>query len=528
MSVAASRSNPLIESLIRLVGDEHVLTDDESTTLYAQDIYSKTVPALAVARPENTEQLAGVVRAAVDAGHAVIARGGGMSYTGGYVPKEAGSVVIDMRRMDQVLEINTEDMYVTVQSGCTWKMLHDALSGTGLRTPFWGTLSGIRASIGGGMSQNCIFWGSARYGSAVDSVLGLEVVLADGSVVRTGAQAQRNSTPFFRHYGPDLTGLFTCDTGALGFKATVTLQLVPERNARRYASYGFEDYASTVAAMSEIGRAGIADEVFAFDPYLQQVRMQRESLVSDAKKLAGVAAASGGVLDAIKDSAKIALAGRRFMKDVQYSLHVMVEERVDAAAEESIGEAKRICAQHGGNELADSIPKILRANPFTPLNNVVGPNGERWTPVHTIVPHSRALETLNKVNALFDEQREEIDRLGIGVGFLLALISNNGFVIEPVFFTPDAMAEIHEDTIEESVLRSLSGFADNPEARALTAKLRAGAIDVFESMGGVHMQIGKAYPYYEGLRPESWRVVEGIKQTVDPEGRINPGSLGLE
>ena len=53
-------------------------------------------------------------------------------------------------------------------------------------------------------------------------------------------------------------------------------------------------------------------------------------------------------------------------------------------------------------------------------------------------------------------------------------------------------------------------------------------IQVFAEVGGVHMQIGKAYPYREGLRPESWRLVEGLKQIVDPNGRVNPGSLGLD
>lgn len=528
MSLAESQPQTVVDRLRTILGGDFVLTDEASVTLYAQDVHTKAEPALAIAQPGTTEELAGAVAAVTGAGHAVIARGGGMSYTSGYVPKETGSVVIDMRRMNRVLEINAEDMYVTVQCGCTWKDLHDALSGTGLRTPYWGTLSGIRATVGGGLSQNSIFWGSARYGSAADSVVGLEVVLADGSIVRTGAGAQQNAAPFFRHYGPDLTGLFTCDTGALGFKATATLRLIPECEARAFASFEFADEASIVKAISEIGRAGVAAECFGFDPYLQQVRMQRESIVSDVKKLAGVAKASGSVLGAIKDSAKVALAGRGYMKNVKYSLHVMVEEQVAAAAEAGIDTARRLATACGGNELEDSIPKILRANPFTPLNNVVGPRGERWVPIHAIVPHSKAQSTLDAVNAVFAEHRDAIERLEIGVGFLFALISTNGFVIEPVFFTPDAMTEIHRDTVEDSVLKTMPGFADNPEARAMTAKLRAEIIDVFAGVGGVHMQIGKAYPYREHLRPESWRIVESLKQALDPTGRINPGVLGLD
>ncbi|MEM7501695.1 MAG: FAD-binding oxidoreductase [Pseudomonadota bacterium] len=527
MSLAQSQTTSLLQELASILGDENVLTDAHSVTLYAQDVHTKSRPAMAVIRPATTEELSAAVRATTAAGHAIIARGGGMSYTSGYVPSEDDSVIVDMRRMNRIVAVNAEDMYVTVQCGCTWDELHQALDGTGLRTPYWGTLSGIRATVGGGLSQNSIFWGSARYGTAADSVIGLEVVLADGTVVKTGAHAQENSTPFFRHFGPDLTGLFTCDAGALGFKAEATLRLIPECQARRFVSFEFDDDSSMLRAMSDISRADVAAECFGFDPYLQNVRMQRESLVSDVKKLAGVVKASGSVLGAIKDSAKLAMAGRGYMKNVKFSLHVMLEEQSDAAADAGLARVRELCEARDGRELEDSIPKILRANPFTPLNNVVGPRGERWVPIHTIVPHSKAADTLQAVNAIFDTHREDVDRLGIGVGYLLAVVATNGFVIEPVFFTPDAMQELHRDTVEDAVLKTMPGFDENPEARALTEVLRTEIIAKFAELGGIHMQIGKTYPYRDHLRPEPWRIVEALKKALDPSGRVNPGSLGL-
>ena len=164
--------NELLARLAAIAGTDNVLSDDQTLELYSQDVWEQGQRLAAVVRAADTAQLASLVAAITGAGRAVVARGGGMSYTSGYVPKEAGSVLIDMRRMDRVLEINTEDMYVTVQCGCTWVDLHKALEGTGLRTPYWGTLSGIRATVGGGLSQNSIFWGSARHGTAADSVIG--------------------------------------------------------------------------------------------------------------------------------------------------------------------------------------------------------------------------------------------------------------------------------------------------------------------------------------------------------------------
>jgi len=528
MSFAESRSDNLLDELASLLGTEFVLTDDYNCLLFAQDVYTKRHPALAVIQPADTEELARAVALVAQAGHAVIARGGGMSYTSGYVPSETDSVMVDTRRLDKILEINADDMYVTVQSGCTWKSMHEALRGTGLRTPFWGTLSGIHATIGGGISQNSIFWGSSRYGTAADSVLSLDVVLADGSTVSTGANAQSEGSPFFRHYGPDLTGLFVADTGALGIKATATLKLIPACEYREQLSFDFSDYPTLISAMSDIARSGLADECFAFDPRLQTVRMQRESIMSDVKKFAGVLKSAGSIIGAIKDGAKVAIAGRGFMKDVKYSLHVLIEDRTSEGAASAAAEVRAIGQQHSGSEIENSIPKILRANPFTPLNNMVGPNGERWVPVHTIVPHSKAESTMTAVQALFDKHDALMEEHGIGYGFLLATVAHTGFVIEPVFFTPDALNEIHKETIEDGVLRKMQCFESNPAAAEATAMIRKELIDVFRKAGGIHMQIGKSYPYREGLRPEAWKIIEAVKKTLDPGKRVNPGSLGLD
>ena len=310
-----------------------------------------------------------------------------MSYSKGYVPIQEGSIIVDFSRMNNIVEINEEDMYVRVESGCTWETLYRELESTNLRTPFWGTLSGISATVGGTLSQNGIFWGSTKYGSAVDSVVALEVVVGDGTLIKTGSDIQKNSAPFFRHYGPDLTGLFMCDNGALGFKVSATLKLIPKKEFRDHVSYDFSDANSLFDALSKISKQELVDACVGFDPYLQKVRMQRESIASDLKKLAGVMKDNNSIIGALKDSAKIAVSGRRYMDDVKYSGHFVIEERTKEAAIFACDEVNRICDHYGGSKIESSIPKILRSNPFTPLNNVIGPRGERWMPIHTIVPH---------------------------------------------------------------------------------------------------------------------------------------------
>jgi FAD/FMN-containing dehydrogenase len=517
----------LIESLRTLLGADNVLTDDANRTLYSQDVFTKSTLAALVIQPQSSEQLASAVAEITKAGLAVVPRGGGMSYTSGFVPATEQSVLLDSSRMNRVLNINAEDMYVTVEAGCTWATLHQALQGTGLRTPYWGTLSGKYATVGGGISQNSIFWGSGQYGFAVDSVVSMDIVTADGSLVSTGSAAQTQASPFLRHYGPDLTGVFCCDNGALGVKASVTLRLIPEMKGRRFLSVEFQSFQQQSQFMSEISRRGLAMECFGFDPFLQAQRMQRDSLSNDVKALAGVMKSAGGIGKALKDATKIAMAGRRFMKDVLWSLHLMIEDRSEAGAEERLQEARSLITQFGGKELENSIPKILRANPFGPVNNMIGPAGERWVPVHALVPHSRAQAVYDLTEAVFARHSETIEKFNIGVGYLVATVSSNCFVLEPVFFWPDALQELHREAVDADHLAKIKGFEESLEGRAAVTAIRKELVAAYREFGAVHLQVGKAYQYQQGLSEPALDLVRSLKAALDPQGLMNPGALGL-
>lgn len=517
----------VVQRLASCVGQENLFTDAYSCCLYAQDIFTKDLPALAVVRPASTSELSEILNIA-SAHHLVcIPRGGGMSYTSGYVPQTTNTIIVDMARMNRVLEINQHDMYVTVESGCTWKSLYEALLETGFRTPCWGTLSGIFATVGGGASQNGIFWGSGQFGAIADSILSMEVVLADGSIIQTGAASQVNSTPFFRHFGPDLTGIFIGDTGALGFKSKITLRLIPQLNAREYISMDFKTPEDALQAMSEISRLGLAMECFGFDPFLQKQRKKRESLASDAKALIGFMKSTSSIGNALKEGAKIALAGRGFMDDIDFSIHVIIEERSVQGAKECLEKVRVILKKYNGKEIENTIPKILRANPFGPLNNIVGPSGERWAPVHGQFPHSKVLAAYQAVEKIKERHRSDIALYNIGIGYLLATVSTNAFVVEPVFFWEDSLNELHEKTVTPSHFAKLRKFDENLDARQKVTEIKREISDAFSELGGVHFQIGKSYRYLEVLQPNALALMKSIKKTLDPKSLINPGSLGL-
>ena len=517
----------LIERLRSLLGNDALSLEPESRDYLAQDIFTRGLPAGAVLRPASIEKLATAVAEASGSGCAIIARGGGMSYSSGYVPAEADSVLIDMRGLNRVLEVNRQDMYVTVEGGTTWRELRDALDGTGLRTPYWGTLSGIYATVGGSLSQNSIFWGSGHHGSAAESVLALKVVLADGSILDTGSAGQKNSTPFFRQHGPDLTGLFCGDCGALGVKAAATLRLVPEVPGQAFGAFAFDDYPAMLAAMAEISRQDLVMECFGFDPFLQAQRMRRESLAADAKNLLGVMKSAGGVSKGLAEGARIARTGRGFMENVDWSFSVMIEDRTGPGAAERLEAVRQIVGNEGGRELPDTVPRVLRANPFGPVNSIIGPEGERWVPVHGIFPHSRAVAAIDAIGKLFEGFEQSLTEHKIGVGYLLTTVAANCTVLEPVFFWPDALEEVHRRSVEPGHLRRIRGFPENPAARAAVTEIREALIALFTELGAAHLQLGKSYQYRDGLQSANWRLIEALKKELDPGRRMNPGVLGL-
>ncbi len=515
----ASLAEDTLPRLLSASGAE-VLIDAAARDFYAHDIYARGADLAAVVRPADKQQLAAAVAAATSAGHAVAARGGGMSYTGGYTQDAPGTVLFDLSRMNRIIAIDEADMTVTTEVGCTWAALHAELAPRGLRTPMWGTLSGLKATVGGGMSQNGIFWGTGRYGTAVQSCTALEVVLADGTLLSVG---KRHARP----YGPDMVGLFLADTGALGIKATVTLKLVREAQAHGYASFAFDTHGEWLAAASEIERHGISTECFGFDPFLNAIRMKRDSLSSDAKQLVGMMRKQGGVLKALKEGVRVVAAGRGFLDEANFSLHVLAEGRIQAAADADIAVAREIALRNGGREIENTIPKIIRANPFGPLNSILGPEGERWAPIHGLVSHSRSLACFEAFLALFDRHRADMEALGVHYGTLVAAVGQAGLVIEPCLYWPDARHGLIEDTIEPAHLKRVPPLPANPAARALTGELKHAIVDIFHAHEAVHFQIGRTYRYRDSLDPVADALLASIKRQLDPRNLMNPGSLGL-
>jgi D-lactate dehydrogenase (cytochrome) len=527
MAETAPHHMALADRLAQLIGADYVARDEDTRRAMSEDVFSQGGVAGLVVAPANLDELSQVLEAAHQAGAIIVPRGGGMSYTSGFVTEQAGAVVIDMRRMDQILSVSAEDMLVTVQAGATWASLQAALTPLGLRTPFWGPLSGLSSTIGGGLSQLNAFFGAGIWGTTSESVTCLTVVLADGSILRTGSAGTKGGSPFFKHYGPDLAGLFCGDCGALGIKAEITLRLIPAPAHEAHLSFAMPDLASTARATAAVARTNLASEVCAFDPNLAKIRMRRASLLQDVKTLAAVIGAQKNVFESVKQGAKMALAGRGFMDDAGYTLHLITEGASAAQVEEAARTLRDLMKGHGGREIENTIPKAMRAAPFTPLNNILGPDGERWVPIHGIVPLSHGEACWLELDDLFASYSQAFEARGMTSGYLVTTLSTNGFLIEPVFFWPDARYGIHETTLEPSYLAKVPKLPANADNAALVDEVRGKILDIFERFGATHFQIGRTYRYAQTREPVTLALLKAIKAHLDPDNRMNPGVLGL-
>ncbi|MBM3515310.1 MAG: FAD-binding oxidoreductase [Alphaproteobacteria bacterium] len=528
MTTLRDPPSSLIDALAAIVGRDNVITDPKRREILGTDIFYKRTPPLLGVRPRSSDEVPAIVKAVAAGGCTLAPRGGGLSYSAGYLTDREDTVTLDMGGCNRIIEINADDMYVRVEAGVTWNQLNEALKPHGLRTPFWGTGSGLVATVGGGLSQNAINYGSARWGFLADSVIGLKVVLGDGRELRTGAWANNeNPIPFTRHYGPDLTGLFCADAGAMAVKTEVVLQLIQRPGAVRYAAFSFDRREDFTWCMSEVARRNLVTECFGIDPWFLSERIASTGFADDIQKLINVAKEQNSVLGGLKAAFDVAVAGRHYLKGVGYTVHMTMDGRDDDDAESELAEVREICKGRGGKEIEASIPRIMRGTPFPPPLMMLGPDGDRWVPMHGIVPHSKHLTVLERVDDYFNRHSSVISQHNLVWGHVSNLIGRSCTLVEVNFYWKDARTAMIESYLDPSFVATKKTFPPAPETWAAVNTLRSGLSAIFRDLGGFHMQIGRSYPFLESRRPENQALLRALKAYLDPKGIINPGALGL-
>ncbi|MCU0588823.1 MAG: FAD-binding protein [Syntrophobacteraceae bacterium] len=211
--------------IIGIVGDSHVLTEPEDLICYSYDASRIQVRPACVAFPASAREVSEILRLACREGFAVIPRGAGSGMVGASVPSQGG-LVLGMNRLDRILEIDPDEMLAVVQPGVVTGALQRAVAEYGLFYPP-DPASASFSTLGGNVAMGSGGLRAVKYGVTRDYVLGLEVVLPTGSVIRTGTRTSKGVV------GYDMTRLMVGSEGTLGIFSEIVLRLAAAPETRR-------------------------------------------------------------------------------------------------------------------------------------------------------------------------------------------------------------------------------------------------------------------------------------------------------
>lgn len=510
----------LATRMAEAIGAESVSTEERRLDFLARDVFRLGgLPAVAV-RPRTVAALQKAVALCADAGVAMVPRGGGTSYTDGYVYAPGQHVLFDLGALDSI-EIDEANAVVTVGAGVTWAALRARLAEVGLRTPFWGPFSGLVATVSGSVSQNSISHGSGAHGISAQSVLSMDVVLASGELLHTGV------TSATRFFGPDLTGLFTGDCGALGIKAAIRLPLIAAKTHFEALSFAFDDFAAFHAGMREVARQGLEDEHFGLDIALSQGQIGNQDDIGSRLTIAAeVFRSAPNVFAGVSQLLRMLAAGDKVLSGGAYMCHFIVEGASAAEAKAKAASLRELLAKHA-HTIANSVPAFVRALPFAPLTNMLGPKGERWVPLHGILPHGKVQAFHEALQAFYAKRKAEMERMGVSNGAMFCAAGSTGLLYEIALYWRDAPTPFHENMIAADYLESLPKYSANAQAFAFVDTLKKDLMALYAEYGAAHFQIGRAYSYANRLEPQALALLKSLKAALDPNNLMNPGALGL-
>jgi D-lactate dehydrogenase (cytochrome) len=416
-------------------------------------------PPHAVAFPLSTEEVALAVTACADHGVPVIPFGAGTSLEGG-VTAPLGGLCLDLSRMDAITAVNAADLDCTVQAGVTREALNAHLRDTGL---FFPIDPGANATLGGMCATRASGTTAVRYGTMRDNVLSLEVVLADGSVIRTGTRARKSAA------GYDLTRLFLGSEGTLGIITAVTLKLYGRPEAEAAAVCAFDTLRGAVDCVIDVLQLGVP--------------VARIELM-DATQVRACNAYSGTTL-----------AETPTLLFEFHGSNTAVHEQA-----ETVGE---LIASHGGTDFAWAAGLEDR-NALWKARHAAYHAAQALRPGTSLlvtdvcVPISRLADCILETHA-------DIAAAGLVAPIVGHVGDGNFHVMFPV--DPDNEAEIEQ-------------------VHALNDRLVDRALAMEGTCTGEHgVGIGKREKLVKELGPRAVGVMAAIKNAMDPAGILNPGKI---
>ena len=237
-------SEKVIKKLESIVGKDRVKNANEDKLAYSYDAYIVRGMPDVVVFPKDTNEVVGILKIANEENIPVIGRGSGSNLSGCSVPKKGG-IVISFTMMNRILEINKENRYAIVEPGKVLKEFQTEVEKQGLFYPPDPASNSV-ATIGGTVMMNSGGLRGAKYGVTRDYILGLEAVLIDGCVLKTGCLTTKNVT------GYDLTSLLCGSEGTLAMVTKITVKLLPKPAAKKTILALYSDINDATNTVSRI------------------------------------------------------------------------------------------------------------------------------------------------------------------------------------------------------------------------------------------------------------------------------------
>jgi len=247
----------LINELQTICGADNVFADEESLQYYGHDETEKLLyPPEVVVKPSTPEEISKILKYCHDHLIPVTPRGAGTGLSGGAIP-HTGGVVLSTEKLNRILEIDERNLQITTEPGVITEVLQNAVKEKGL---FYPPDPSSRGScfIGGNVAENSGGPKAVKYGVVKDYVLNLEMVLATGEIIRTGANVLKNST------GYNLTQLVVGSEGTLGIVTKIVLRLIPLPKYDLLMLAPFPSLEKASEAVSAIFRAGFTPSALEF------------------------------------------------------------------------------------------------------------------------------------------------------------------------------------------------------------------------------------------------------------------------
>ncbi|HMK86329.1 MAG TPA: FAD-binding oxidoreductase [Steroidobacteraceae bacterium] len=446
--------------------------DDVSAfTVDFRSLYRGATPL--VLFPRELDQVSRILAICHRERVAVIPHGGNTSYCGGATPDESGSqIVLSMRRLKRIREIDAANFSMIVEAGCTLAEAQAAASSRQLLFPLSLGSEGS-AQIGGNLSTNAGGTAVLRYGMMRDLVLGLEVVLADGRVMRGLKSLRKDNT------GYDVKSLFVGAEGTLGVITAASLKLFPEPRDTATALVGVDSPQHTLQLLAHL-RAAAGDAVTAFE------LMPRIAVELTVRHIAGVA-------NPLDQPAAWFLLIELSAASPRFELATLLSDALQEAAGLGIVQDALIASSLGQAQamwkLRESIPQAQRHHGLSLKHDVSVP--------------------LSRIATLIEEGSELVKRL-----------APEGEVV--------SYGHVGDGNLHFNV--SLRPGGDSAAFLACAKPLESAIFDLVERLGGsVSAEHGigrlKAAVLAERADPVELAVMRALKGALDPRGILNPGKV---